>query len=167
MPLWKSGCILNTKIHLTSEVLRHWFLSLQLSKIIQVPKMQKAAWPFHIGSVSSTEQLKHSRAAGLSPRAGKVSMILMPSSLVFLLWQPKETPFYSLPHLTQEWWHLHIQLKDIVMAPPAARDITCNTENRNKPTRRTETSWALPPPILVGNHYVPILKLWGWGWGWG
>lgn len=166
MPLWKSGCILNTKIHLTSEVLRHWFLS-QLSKIIQVPKMQKAAWPFHIGSVSSTEQLKHSRAAGLSPRAGKVSMILMPSSLVFLLWQPKETPFYSLPHLTQEWWHLHIQLKDIVMAPPAARDITCNTENRNKPTRRTETSWALPPPILVGNHYVPILKLWGWGWGWG
>lgn len=86
-----------------------------------------------------------------------------------LLWHPKLSSISSLPHLTQEQWRLHKQLSGTATAPPAARDLTSNTEGKRKPTTKVDRNQLRSSPplkILVGNHYFPILKILG-GVGWG
>lgn len=53
------------------------------------------------------------------------------------------------------------------MAPPAARDLTSNTEGKQKQTTKVDINQLRSSPplkILVGNHYFPILKVLGGGW---
>lgn len=52
------------------------------------------------------------------------------------------------------------------MAPPAARDLTSNTEGKQKQTTKVDINQLRSSPplkILVGNHYFPILKILGGG----
>lgn len=51
-------------------------------------------------------------------------------------------------------------------APPAARDLTSNTEGKQKQTTKVDRNQLRSSPplkILVGNHYFPILKILGGG----
>lgn len=51
-------------------------------------------------------------------------------------------------------------------APPAARDLTSNTEGKQKQTTKVDRNQLRSSPplkILVGNHYFPILKILGAG----